>query len=241
MKDLKFAHKIAKFNTLPMNRMIERSHVDKMIDSIEMMGVVRPIVVCTTSLLEGFLRTYILDGQHLAQGLEQLGMKIPYIEVKVSSEEDIVRKLAYLNTSSKSWKLMDFINAHKFINNDYRTLFKLINSTTIEPLMIARLCNIDYNLTSSGWSYRIKNGEFDISTKNLTKVVEHFDMINKAVGTCDRWVKHLFLKLYVEKHSNKGYDQFKVLNKIKKHIEEVRTMQNQEDAEPIVRKKIFSQ
>ena len=239
MKDLKFTQKISKFNTLPMNRMIERSHVDKMIESVEMMGVIRPIVVCTTSLLEGFVRTYILDGQHLVQALEILGMQIPYFEIKISSEEDVVHKLALLNTSSKSWKLMDFINAHKYINHHYRSLFKLINNTTIEPLMLAQICNIKDDLTQHGWSYRIKNGDFKIENLNYLKDAEKFDMINKSIGTCDRWVKHAFLKAYIKNCNKESYNQNNILNRIEKHIDVVKTLSNAEDAAPII-KKIFA-
>jgi ParB-like chromosome segregation protein Spo0J len=101
-KELKVKHATdySKFAVLPMNRGIDSKHVQKMIASIRKMGVVRTVITTTTNIIEGETKTYIIDGQHLATALEREGKPIPYIEIEVESEEDLIVKMAYLHNSS---------------------------------------------------------------------------------------------------------------------------------------------
>jgi ParB-like chromosome segregation protein Spo0J len=71
-----------------MNRAIDSKHVQKMITSIRKMGVLRSVITCTTNMIEGSTKTYVIDGQHLATALEREGEPIPYIEIEIESEED---------------------------------------------------------------------------------------------------------------------------------------------------------
>jgi hypothetical protein len=118
---------IQKFAVLPMNRCIDSKHVQKMIASLRIQGCIRVVICCTTNIIEGEWKTYIIDGQHLATALEREGQPIPYIEIDIESEENLIEKMAYLNNSSKSWDMMNFINAWKMIRPDY---MKLLNGKT---------------------------------------------------------------------------------------------------------------
>jgi tRNA A-37 threonylcarbamoyl transferase component Bud32 len=121
---IKYANDYSKFAILPMNRAIDSKHVQKMIASMRKIGVVRTVITTTTNLIEGSMKTYIIDGQHLATALEREGLPIPYIERSIKSEEELIEIMAYMNNSSKSWDMMDFINAWKMIRPDYMKLFK---------------------------------------------------------------------------------------------------------------------
>ena len=159
-RELKVKHtnSYSKFSVLPMNRGIDSKHVQKMITSIRKMGVLRCVIACTTNIIEGEWKTYIIDGQHLATALEREGQPIPYVEITVDSEEDLIEKMAYLNNSSKSWDLMNYINAWKMIRPDYMKLFKWKNMYDIEITMLAAI-----GVNSSSFKFStgtIKTGEF---------------------------------------------------------------------------------
>ena len=116
-KELKIKHTTSykMFSVLPMNRSIDSKHVQKMIASLRIQGCLRVVICCRTNIIEGEWKTYIIDGQHMATALEREGQPIPYIEIDIDSEENLIEKMAYLNNSSKSWDMMNFINAWKMI------------------------------------------------------------------------------------------------------------------------------
>jgi hypothetical protein len=62
---VKHATDYSKFAILPMNRGIDSKHVQTMITSIRKMGVLRSVITCTTNMIEGSTKTYVIDGQHL--------------------------------------------------------------------------------------------------------------------------------------------------------------------------------
>ena len=89
-KEIKIKHTntYSKFAVLPMNRAIDSKHVQKMIISIRKMDVLRCVIACTTNIIEGEWKTYIIDGQHFATALESVGELIPSIEITIESQED---------------------------------------------------------------------------------------------------------------------------------------------------------
>jgi hypothetical protein len=165
-KDLKLKHvsDYTKFAILPMNRGIDSKHVQKMITSIRKMGVIRAVITTTTNIIEGTEKTYIIDGQHLATALEREGLPIPCIDIKIESEEDLIEKMAYLNNSSKSWDLMNYINAWKMIRPDYMKLFKWKNMYDIEITMLAIIGVNNTGLRQSTGA--VKTGQFKITNPN---------------------------------------------------------------------------
>ena len=90
---VKHATDYSKFSILPMNRAIDSKHVQKMIKSLRVQGCVRAIICCRTSIIEGVEKTYIIDGQHVATALEREGQPIPYIEIEIQSEEELIENI----------------------------------------------------------------------------------------------------------------------------------------------------
>jgi hypothetical protein len=237
-KELKIKHttSYSKFAVLPMNRGIDSKHVQKMITSIRKMGVLRCVIACTTNIIEGEEKTYIIDGQHLATALEREGSPIPYIEIAIESEEDLVEKMAYLNNSSKSWDLMNYINAWKMIRPDYMKLFKWKNMYDIEITMLAMI-----GVNNSAIRYStgiIKTGQFEITNMQAEVMCKAFNDIFLKIGMADRAVKFQFLNAFLNAYNAK-YDHVKTMAAIDKHLKTVKLMAIGDETGSFIRKQIF--
>ena len=237
-KELKIKHttSYSKFSVLPMNRDIDSKHVQKMIASIRKMGVLRCVIACTTNIIEGVSKTYIIDGQHLATALEREGQPIPYIEVEIKSEADLIEKMAYLNNSSKSWDLMNYINAWKMIQPDYMKLFKWKNMYDIEITMLAAIGINNAGFRSSSQS--IKTGDFRITNPNAEDMCKAFNDIFLKIGMSERSVKFQFLTAFLQAYGN--YNHQKVVTNLDKHLKTVKLMMNGDETATYIRRKIFN-
>lgn len=237
-KELKvnLAADYSKFAVLPMNRGIDSKHVQKMIASIRKMGVLRCVITTTTNIVEGETKRYIIDGQHLATALEREGMPIPYVDIKVESEEDLIEKMAYLNNSSKSWDLMNYINSWKMIRPDYMKLFKWKNMYDIEITMLAAIGTNNAGIKHSTQS--IKTGSFKISNPNAEDMCKAFNDIFLKIGMSERSVKFQFLTAFLQAYGN--YNHEKVIANLDKHLKTVKLMMSGEETAVYIRRKIFN-
>jgi hypothetical protein len=115
-----------KFSYLPMNREVQATHVESMVKSLRKMGCIRDVIVAETNVIEGIKKRYIVDGQHLFNALIRENMPIAYRIITVNTEKDLIENMAALNNTSKSWKLLDYINAYKVVYTDYMVrVFKI--------------------------------------------------------------------------------------------------------------------
>ena len=233
---VKQATDYSKFAILPMNRGIDSKHVQKMIASIRKMGVLRCVITTTTNMIEGVEKTYIIDGQHLATALEREGKPIPYIEIYVESEEDLIEKMAYLNNSSKSWDLMNYVNAWKMIRPDYMKLFKWKNMYDIEITMLASI-GVNSAALRHGTS-TVKTGNFMITNPHAEEMCKYFNDIFLKIGMSDRGIKFQFLTAFLQAYPK--YDHKKVMENIEKHLATVKLMANGDETGTYIRKQIFN-
>lgn len=238
-KELKVKHAVnySKFSILPMNRGVDSRHVQKMITSIRKMGVLRAVITTTTNLIEGEEKTYIIDGQHLATALEREGLPIPFIQIDIVSEEDLVEKMAYLNNSSKSWDLMNYINAWKMIRPDYMKLFKYKNMYDIEISMLACIATMMPSIRYG--TQPIKNGTFAITNPETENMCKAFNDIFLKIGMAERSVKFQFLNAFMLAYNSK-YEHTKVMNAINKHMKTIKLMANGDETGAYIRKQIFN-
>lgn len=233
---VKQATDYSKFAILPMNRGIDSRHVQKMIASVRKMGVLRCVITTTTDIIEGVMKTYIIDGQHLATALEREGMPIPYVEIEIESEKDLIEKMAYLNNSSKSWELMNYINAWKMIEPDYMKLFKWKNMYDIEISMLACIAT---NMPSIRYGTQpIKKGTFRITNPNAEDMCKAFNDIFLTIGMADRAVKFQFLNAFMVAYNGK-YNHEQVMANINKHIKTIKLMSSGDETGTYIRKQIF--
>jgi hypothetical protein len=233
---LKLTTDYSKFAVLPMNRGIDSKHVQKMISSIRLMGVVRPVVTTTTNVIEGEVKTYIIDGQHLATALEREGLPIPHVDIAVESEEDLIAKMAYLNNSSKSWDLMNYINAWKMIRPDYMKLFKWKNMYDIEITMLAAIGINNAGIRNTTAS--IKTGNFQITNSKAEEMCKAFNDIFLKIGMSDRSVKFQFLAAFLQAYGT--YNHTRVMSNIEKHMKTVKLLTDGDSTGTYIRTKIFN-
>ena len=237
-KELKIKHTTSykMFSVLPMNRSIDSKHVQKMIASLRIQGCLRVVICCRTNIIEGEWKTYIIDGQHMATALEREGQPIPYIEIDIYSEENLIEKMAYLNNSSKSWDMMNFINAWKMIRPDYMKLFKWKNMYDIEVTMLAII-----GVNNAGVRYStgmLKTGNFKITNPRAEDMCKAFNDIFLMIGKSDRAVKFQFLSAFMQAYTPK-YNHTKTMVAINKHIKTVKLMAIGDETGAFIRKQIF--
>jgi hypothetical protein len=229
------------FNYLPMNRTIDSKQVEALVQSIREMGVTRQVICIRTACIDGELKTYVIDGQHLIHACQREELPVEYRYIEVKDEDDIVRKMAFYNNSSKSWKLMDYVNAWKYIQPDYITLKKFKNLYNLEPLMIAGICNNadSYNGVSSA-SQLIKNGNFRVTNPNAEAMCKDFSDLFLKIGKADRWVKHQFLRVFIQAYNSKYYNHQNTIQNIEKNIAIIKTMTDTSVANEFIQKNVFN-
>lgn len=234
---IKLANDYSVFSILPMNREIDSKHVQKMIASLRLQGCQRTVICCKTNVIEGKEKLYIIDGQHLATALEREGEPIPYIiQDEIKTEEELITRMAFLNNSSKSWDMMNYINAWKMIRPDYMKLFKWKNMYDIEVTMLAMI-GINNTAIKHNTSI-IKTGDFKITNPKSEEMCKAFNDIFLRIGMADRPIKFQFLSAFMQAYNN--YDHQKVMNNIDKHIKTVKLITNTEESGLYIRKTIFN-
>lgn len=101
-------------------------HVERIVQSIMLYGMIRPIIVVEIDFIDGYLRKYIADGQHTLTACMRLGVPVPYVVVDgIINYDELTKLVAMVNSSSKSWKQEDYINAWAQSKQDYKQLLYL--------------------------------------------------------------------------------------------------------------------
>ena len=187
------------FNRLPMQRPTLSKHTQELVESIRVLGNTRQVICCKVDFFTGSKLTYVIDGDHLLDSCRREQIPVRYEYVEVLDKDDLVRKMAYYNNSSKSWQLKDYIHAFSFCNPDYVTLSRYMGLYNLESLMIAAICNNEtsYNSVFAA-SSKIKNGEFTITNPKAEEMCKAFSDLFIKIGSADRWVKKQFLNVFIQ-------------------------------------------
>lgn len=238
LKKMKFTKNYNQFFMLDsINRIPDPSHIQKMVVSIRAMGVIRPVICVKVKFIDGTYKLYIVDGQHLFKGLVAEGLEVPYVIIETENKIDLVNKMAMLNNSSKSWTLLNYVNAFKMYIPDYNALFELRENYNIEPLMLAAICTKGTSAVVSG-SQLLKSGKFKITNKDAQEMAKAFNDFFIEIGRADRWVKHQFLQVFMRAWGT--YDHKKSLDNLKKHLKTIKAMSDTGAAEAFISKNIFN-
>lgn len=99
------------FHFLPFNRTINKKHVRRLVESIESFGPQSFVNIAETDCVDGVMRKWIVDGQHRFMAYQFKKMPILYTISKVSTKEEMVRLIAVLNHTAKTWHLRDYLRA----------------------------------------------------------------------------------------------------------------------------------
>lgn len=180
------------------NRPINPTQVTKLAESINKMGIIRPVVIAEISFLTGKKTKYIIDGQHLFNALIRNNMEIPYVKIDIKDKKELVEKIALLNASSKNWALLDYITAWSSLVPDY---VKLNHYYQVYDLDMGVLSSVLCNNIADGGNItkKIKCGEFKILDEeknviilnNLTDVLKIIPRMNRIENRylCREYIK----------------------------------------------------
>ena len=213
------------------NRDVIPSQVTKLAQSVEKMGIIRPVVVADIGFLDE-RGTYILDGQHLFYSLMRADMDIPYIKIVVKDKKDMVEKIALLNSSSKSWALKDYVLAWSHISDQYKKLQAYLNIYDFEITLLADiLMGSSLKHAGGGNTKKIKRGEFKISDESRKKVIlDNLTDILKIFPRMDRFNNLYVCREYINFVTEVGteYDHAKLIRALEKRKEQF-VLATQED------------
>lgn len=200
------------------NREVVPHHVTKMSQSMTMYGIIRPVVVADLNFgcLYG---KYILDGTHLYHACMRNNQDIPYIEVTVTNEQELIECLAMLNNSSKPWRLTDYVQSWSYIYDDYKRLLTYHNIYDLELTSVAGILSSSNNIFSS--ISVIKDGTFRI--KNEEQAIIILDMVSDLIALFPKYERVQFKNLvngfvhFVKSNFN-DYDHKSFMTQIKGEI-----------------------
>ena len=222
------------------NRAIVPSHVTKLANSLEKMGVVRPVVVSTIDFVDGSKKVYIIDGQHLYHALMRMGWDIPYTEISIKDSVDLAEHLALLNASSKSWSMKDYITVWSNVNKDYVKLNKYFNTYDIELNQLADvLMNNSCNANTNNIISRvIKRGEFTIDDeKRSVYLLNCITDALKIIPRMDRLSNKMFISSFVNFiNTCVKYDHAQFMSSLKVHKDKFKlSTQDQEEFKKLLK------
>lgn len=227
------------------NRPIKPAQVSKLAESINTMGIIRPIVIAVLSFIDGTSKKYIIDGQHLYFALIRNNMDFPYTTIEVKDKVDLVEKIALLNNSSKSWTTIDYVTAWSAIIPDYQKLSELYNTYDIELGQIAELACKGL-IQAKGKIGRIfdiiKKGQFrieslDTTISTLNKITDTL----KVVPRMDRDSNSMFIAAYTQLLVQTGtkYNHAKFMAYLKAHKQQFATVtQDPEEISKLLKKAV---
>jgi len=203
------------------NRAINPAQVTKLAESVNKMGIIRPVVVAYIAFVDGIKKLYIIDGQHLFNALIRNNMDIPYVIIEVKDKTDLVEKIALLNASSKNWTMLDYITAWASLSQDY---VKLNHYYQVYDIDLATLATIlmGGSVDGSNTVRTIKNGQFKIVDEKfnvsiLDYVTDLLKVIPRMARNDNRYTAREYVKFL---RTTKTYNHKKFIDNLKKNKKE---------------------
>jgi hypothetical protein len=203
------------------NRPILPAQVTKLSESINKMDVIRPVIVTTVDFINGKPTTYIIDGQHLFHACIRNKKDIPYISIEVKDTKDLIEKIALLNSSSKSWKLEDYITAWSYIKDDYKKLARYFTAYGIRLNFLATVLqggNIRTDGGNHSISNSIKRGNFAINNEpEAIVLLDTIDSLLKVINIKNSKITNPFIGEFIKFYKENGtsYNHEKLIEYIK--------------------------
>lgn len=200
------------------NRPSKPSHVNELAESINKMGIIRPVIMANLKLKD-FLGQFIIDGQHLFLACLRLGIDIPVRFVEIKTEEELVKTLAMLNNTSKPWSLSDYVQSWSYIRPEYKILQEYYNTYGLELAPTAGI--LHQSPTIFNTLSIIKNGTLKIKDENkAVSIMEYVVDLLSVVPKTDRASSRRLVNGYVQYIMNNydTYDHEEALENIEKNI-----------------------
>lgn len=208
LKTMKWLKKDETLHFLPGQPTIQRklmaNHVNTLITSIFTYGFLRPAITVEVDFLEGVKRLYIIDAQHGFVACQRLGIPIPYIVVKgINDHSDLTKLISTFNSTSRSWKQGDYINAWAYFKQDYKQLLFLKSKYGLDfdVIMIAAT-------GQDGGSFvkLMKGGEFKMPDFKKTQLTcQRVSDLLTLVPQIDRWSTKAITRAAITIFIEEGY------------------------------------
>ena len=199
------------------NRAIIPAQVTKLAESLMKMGIIRPVVCCEVDFITGKKELYIIDGQHLFNALLRLGWDIPYVMIDVKDKQDLVEKIALLNSSSKSWTMQDYVLSWASLKPDYVKLNHYFQVYDFEIGIIAAILSNTTLGSGSTITKKIKSGEFAIEDEETNvDILNTLTDILKVIPRMNRFENRYVCSEYVNFRRTEGcsYDHKAFMKKL---------------------------
>jgi hypothetical protein len=196
------------FKLLSFNRRIDKNHVKILVESMRKNGFTGVIQVVRTNLF-GKYELYIADGQHRVEAAKQLGLAVRFEIKEIKTKEKLVKFVAELNTSSKTFSASNFLNAWSDLEiPEYMKIRDVIKNTGFQltPVLEAYLF--------SSRQKEFRNGEITFpNEKESDVIIQQMIDTNRYLPT-----KAFCRRTLVKVMSNKKYNHKKMLSAIKDYI-----------------------
>lgn len=154
-----------KINHLPFNR--EYSVRQDLIESMHQFGFIDPIKLIKTDIIDGKEKLWLLDGQNRTLTARFLNMPVYGVIINpknIKTIEDLVLLVASMNSKSKLWSPINYVEAFNFLNYpDYKELLKITNSSPFTVSTVAILLSNYKSINRfSTFHLGVKDGKFKI-------------------------------------------------------------------------------
>lgn len=189
----------------PRNREPNEKHIKKIMKSVDRNDNLRDIVVVWVAELNKFV---IIDGQHLAYALMRMERPIEAKIKEVNSDAEMITLIKDMNTTSRGFKLPDFIHIHSD-NADY----KFLESESKKSGIALTVFIMAYTLKRRGISTDMtKEGIFKITDKKRgNELIKMLKDCNQFLPN-DRVYNEAMMNVML---SNGNYDNAKMLVNLK--------------------------
>ena len=197
------------------NRPINPAQVTKLAQSVNKMGIIRPVVVAEIAFIDGKKKPYIIDGQHLFNALIRNNMDIPYVTIDVKDKVELVEKIALLNASSKNWAMIDYITAWASLSSNYVKLNHYYQVYDIELTTLAAIL-AGFSVDGGATVRNIKDGSYEIGDEKVNvNILDSITDILKIIPRMDRVRNRYAIREYTKfRRTTTGYNHATFLKKL---------------------------
>jgi len=234
-----------RFHRLPhgLNRELDYRHTSIMRQSVSLHGNNRLVIIVKTDVIDGVMREYIADGQHLFEALVTLGKHIVFKHQIVGTKEQLVKFLTDMNNTSKPWTLMDYIKAWAELTEDYKHLYRSINRYGIKPQGIAMVAmNLPNRasiarLIKLGRYHIVDRSRFRTMMNHIVDLLSIPELGHAATGYLPNRLIAAFIRFY---NSTQDYNHFVIKQRLTENADIIRGAYSAvNELETILEERIF--
>lgn len=195
------------FRTITGNRQVDPNHVARLVQAIEKKNLLSEFPMLVNDKME------VIDGQNRLLAASALNVPIHYQIVKGLDLTHVMD----INTASKSWSLLDFVNSYIQLGNpNYVELLAFSKEYGLSISMAGSLLT-GRSANSGSITARIKEGKFQINARNMAgRVARMLNELDKYAEFKTKSDRALATSLGVLLQ-NEDFDPTRLMGKLKTH------------------------